>query len=285
MKAVSLIIAIVATATVSPAWHAVLSAAELQAYKSATLEPYPSNDGDSFRVDLEQRTCVIRLYFVDCPETAASSQADARRVREPTPYFGLAGAKQTVDYGRKARQFTARALAHPFTVYTAFANAPGRSKGGRYYAFVQTHDGRDLGTQLVAQGLARNYGLGRGTPGGVSRREKKLRLGDLEVAAMMKRAGVWQASDPDRIVELRAAQRREEAELERIQEEAGGILENRLNVNHATRQELQLLKGIGPVLAKRIIEARPFDAVDQLTRVKGIGPATLKKLRGRIVVE
>jgi competence protein ComEA len=54
-----------------------------------------------------------------------------------------------------------------------------------------------------------------------------------------------------------------------------------IDVNRATEGELTVLKGIGPVLAKNIVEYRrkngPFKNIEELTRVKGIG---LKKLEG-----
>ena len=57
-----------------------------------------------------------------------------------------------------------------------------------------------------------------------------------------------------------------------------------ININTATAAELELLPGIGPALAARIAEDRekkgPFKSVDDLDPVKGIGPETLRKLRG-----
>lgn len=52
-----------------------------------------------------------------------------------------------------------------------------------------------------------------------------------------------------------------------------------LDVNRATPAELELLPRIGPAMAQRIVEARPFASVDDLTRVRGIGPRTLETLR------
>ena len=62
----------------------------------------------------------------------------------------------------------------------------------------------------------------------------------------------------------------------------------RININTATSQELQTLRGIGPAMARRIIEYRQisgrFSTVDDLTNVKGIGEKTLEKLRDSITV-
>jgi competence protein ComEA len=56
----------------------------------------------------------------------------------------------------------------------------------------------------------------------------------------------------------------------------------RINVNSASAAELDLLPGIGPALAGRIIADReangPFRTLDDLDRVSGIGPKTVAKL-------
>lgn len=54
-------------------------------------------------------------------------------------------------------------------------------------------------------------------------------------------------------------------------------------LNRATAAELDLLPGIGPSLANAIVEYRqthgPFDTVDQLLDVPGIGPSKLAAIR------
>ena len=62
-----------------------------------------------------------------------------------------------------------------------------------------------------------------------------------------------------------------------------------VNINTANQTELESLPGIGPVKAKAILEYRKknggFKSVDELTRVDGIGPVTLKNARNDIVLD
>ncbi len=253
---------------------------------NARLVKDPVNDGDSFLVDAGETKNHVRLYFIDCPESSIASPSDAQRVREQTRYFGLTDASKTVQFGKKAKEFVQQALAEPFAVHTAYATAGGRSSRTRVYALVITSRGEDLAALLVINGLARNHGVGRKTPDGVLREEMYERLKDLESAAMLKRLGIWAVSDPDRIAELRATQRKEDAELKQLWQEAGGGQgpQKPIDLNTANIEELQTIKGIGPVLAERIVAGRPYKSVDQLEKIQGIGPKTLEKFRPYVFV-
>lgn len=59
-------------------------------------------------------------------------------------------------------------------------------------------------------------------------------------------------------------------------------------LNTAAAEELEMLPGIGPVLAERIVRYRqehgPFQSVDDLLQVEGIGEKTVEKLRDRVVL-
>lgn len=61
-----------------------------------------------------------------------------------------------------------------------------------------------------------------------------------------------------------------------------------VNINKATSEELQTIRGIGPVIAERIIKYRQdhgrFERVEDLDQVNGIGEAKLQKIRNEVTV-
>lgn len=264
-----------------------LLAGDLQSFTNATCIPSEANDGDSFMVSAGGETHHLRLYYVDCPESSVTAQYDARRVREQARYFGLPDAILAVDFGKQAADFVRLRLAEPFTVHTAFANAPGRSAIGRIYGFVTTADGDDLASLLVQSGLARAHGVGRLTPDGISQEEMRARYSDFEISAMLKRVGIWAESNPDRIAELRALERAEADALKALEHRLNEaqLESGTLNLNTATRQELQLIKGIGPVMAEKIVNGRPYQSIDDLRKVDGIGSKRFEQFSQYFVIE
>jgi len=67
------------------------------------------------------------------------------------------------------------------------------------------------------------------------------------------------------------------AEEEKIARES-----NKININTASADELIIIKGIGPVLAKEIIKNRPYDSISELKNVKGFGSSLYNKLHNKI---
>ena len=276
IKLISLLFVFVTTFGVS------LRAGELQKFSNVTLVDGAYYDGDSFRVNLGEREVTIRLYFVDCPETSVHQSTDARRVRSQRRYFALSSPRETVIYGRKAAEFTKKQLSRPFTVYTAFADAMGRSRGGRYYGFVEIADGGDLGQLLVKNGYARACGVSRGGPHGVPGSEIASMLRDMESMAMLGRRGIWKSTHADKLVELRAAERRDVNELKAISVEINAPEES-LDINKASLSDLETLPGIGVMTGRRIIAGRPYTNLNQLLGVPGITSNKLKRLRSYLM--
>jgi len=61
-----------------------------------------------------------------------------------------------------------------------------------------------------------------------------------------------------------------------------------VDLNRATRSELEAVQGIGPAKASAIVEYRlkhgPFRNVEALAEVKGFGKASVAKLKGVLTV-
>jgi DNA uptake protein ComE-like DNA-binding protein len=266
----------------------------------------PANDGDSFHASSGAREYIFRLYMVDAPETDEMNPA---RLVEQAKYFTIT-VPQAIEVGQAAKEFTREKLSEPFTVFTRMSDAMGHSRLERFYAFVQTKDG-DLGEQLVRNGLARNYGFKAVPPGIRNSRLEVEKLQQFEDEAKKERIGGWgvsaerlnvQAQKPASFsvfgaeknarartlhlantpsatrafrhsittvgpVEAKKSHAKEQIELGRI------------DINTATEKELRMIPGVGPVMASRIIAARPFNSADDLKKVNGIGDKKYATIR------
>jgi competence ComEA-like helix-hairpin-helix protein len=249
--------------------------------------PNPSNDGDSFHVRAGRKEYIFRLYFVDAAETESGL---SERTEEQAEYFGIT-LPLTLKVGEAAKEFTRRKLQQPFTVRTCRQDALGRSKRERFYAFVQVEK-KDLGEELVANGLARLHGTASQAPGLVSPEREWEELRRLEREAKTQKVGGWGANYGRLNAQIQAAPEKPENSFEAFFHPRRVVpapisaattpLDNsgaKLDVNAATESELDHLPGIGVVLAARIIAARPFKSADDLRHVKGIGAKTYEKIR------
>ena len=270
------------------------------AQDSEVIPSFPGNlaaetpwaDGDSFPVkisiDGKVEEISARLYFVDCPETVAESDNDATRLRSQARYFGVEAADDVLAIGKAATKRTRELLSRPFTVHTKFSNAMGRSRVKRIYVMITLHDNRDLAAVLVQEGLARAFGTSHRRPDGVEGSEYKSLLSDMEFGAAIKKQGIWAKSDVDKLVKMRAEVRREQMELSKFVR--GGAFsavtkENPVDINNASRDELKLLHGIGDGLSHQIVINRPYEKVEDLLKVKGMGETTVNRLRPYITVK
>jgi endonuclease YncB( thermonuclease family) len=149
---------------------------------------HKNNDGDSFHVRCGGEAFVLRLYFVDAPETNLTY---GERTREQAAHFG-ATLDETLKAGVKARLLVRDALNGPFNVTTRKAYAQGAAKDPRYYGMVHVK-GKGLDEMLVLAGLARVKGVSVNIPGGEKARAHSQRLLLLEEHAKQKRRGLWAA--------------------------------------------------------------------------------------------
>lgn len=144
---------------------------------------------------------------------------------------------------------------------------------GRYYGYVLADNGSEV--------IHVNYEMIKAGYGKFS--DYNYQVEDSVVAfrkavdyAKTNKLGMWQY--PDKVGTV-------------VQTSDAAYLENLfpLNINTATQKELEFLPTVGPGRAKIILEQRDkiggFKKVEELERIKGIGPATVEKLRPLLIFE
>jgi comEA protein len=68
-----------------------------------------------------------------------------------------------------------------------------------------------------------------------------------------------------------------------------GMDMQRIDINRADSEQLQLLPGIGPVIGKRIVDYRKangdFTKLEDIMQVQGIGPKTFQRIKDYLKVD
>lgn len=110
---------------------------------------------------------------------------------------------------------------------------------------------------------------------GIYQMASEARIGDIVVKA----GGLSEEADHEWIAKnLNQAERLKDGQKIYIpveggveKESGGGLGESRVNINTASQAELEGLNGIGPATAKKIIENRPYNNLDDLVEKKIMG--------------
>lgn len=55
-----------------------------------------------------------------------------------------------------------------------------------------------------------------------------------------------------------------------------------ISINQATLDQLDTLEGVGPALAQKIVDSRPYKSVNDLNNVSGIGESLFEKIKGKV---
>lgn len=160
--------------------------------------PNSNNDGDSFHVRFGSTNLVVRLNFVDAPESSLTFES---RVKDQAKYFGIT-VEDAVKVGKDASNFVRSKLeSNRFEVATRWQPAAGSAKDRRYYCFVHV-GGFDLAEMLVSNGLARVYGAK--TTDVETGRNVTDKLKALEADARAAKRGAWALAGTNTVVDALA---------------------------------------------------------------------------------
>ena len=73
-----------------------------------------------------------------------------------------------------------------------------------------------------------------------------------------------------------------------LAQKSSPVASEKVNLNSANAEQLQSLPGIGPAIAKNILDYRSkvgkFNKIEEIINVKGIGEKKFQKIKDRLVV-
>lgn len=101
-------------------------------------------------------------------------------------------------------------------------------------------------------------------------------------AAMQPSATKPSASQPSLTPSSPAASSRTYRNEQTINSDKPAV--DKVSLNQATQEQLEALPGIGPVKARAIIQARPFNNIEDVMKIRGIKEGTFVKIKDRIIL-
>jgi endonuclease YncB( thermonuclease family)/predicted flap endonuclease-1-like 5' DNA nuclease len=276
-----------------------------------------ANDGDSFHVSVAGKEYIFRLYFVDAPETSAEFRD---RVEEQAKYFGitveqnlqLGALAKTYMREKLSGPFLVRTcwedamgrsrMQRFFAFVQTNTGDLGEQLVENGLARFHRESGKPEGLSSATSELRKLNTLERKAKqekvGGWGANEGRIIVRAKEPESekgvdpfdkffhpeMTPETVISPALTSSSRATAPLSSTSPRASVEPIQsttpDSVSSIPETKLDINKASQAELENIPGIGPAIAQRIIEARPFKSADDLRNVKGIGAgARYEKIR------
>lgn len=287
--------------------------------KDCRLDADESNDADSFHIKVGRKEYIFRLYFVDAPETDSGFPDRVEEQGKyfgitPAQTLQLGALAKKFTKEKLAQPFTVRTCMQDALGrskkqrFYAFLET---NEGDLGELLVANGMARVHGTSANPDGLsspqrekrklqrlesaAKQQKVGAwGAPVGrmtarLAKQPAKSGPGSFDAFFHPERIAIAAASDPEVDLEavsaiptatpIVAAPAIAPKSTAVPLENAGAPTKAKLDPNTAKAEELMTIKGIGPILAGRIIEARPYKSADDLQKAKGIGPKLYERIR------
>jgi endonuclease YncB( thermonuclease family)/predicted flap endonuclease-1-like 5' DNA nuclease len=275
------------------------------------------NDGDSFHISVAGKEYIFRLYFVDAPETSAEFRD---RVEEQAKYFGstveqnleVGELAKTYTREKLSGPFLVRTcwedamgrsrIQRFFAFVQTNTGDLGEQLVENGLARFHRESGKPEGLSSAASELRKLNTLERKAKqekvGGWGANEGRMVVRAKQPESekgvdpfdkffhpeMTPETVMPSALPSSSLATVPLSSTLSHASVAPVQSTApdavSSIPETKLDVNRASQAELENIPGIGPAIAQRIIEARPFKSADDLHNVKGIGSgAKYEKVR------
>jgi endonuclease YncB( thermonuclease family)/predicted flap endonuclease-1-like 5' DNA nuclease len=267
-----------------------------------------TNDGDSFHISVAGKEYIFRLYFVDAPETSADFRD---RVEEQAKYFGItveqnlelgelakAYTREKLSGPFLVRTCWEDAMGRSrMQRFFAFVQTNTGDLGEQLVenglARFHRESGKPEGLSSAASELRKLNTLERKAKqekvGGWGANEERMAIRAKqpesekgvdpfdkffhpEMTPETVIPSALTSSSPATVPLSSTSSRASVAPIQSTTPDSvSSIPETKLDVNRASQAELENIPGIGPAIAQRIIDARPFKSADDLRNVKGIG--------------
>lgn len=190
----------------------------------------------------------------------------------------FAGRDTSDFYAAETAEFVANLLQGKKIRLTGPDGGVPRADRGAYIAYIEAkaEDGTiiHLNRKLIEEGYGQWMRFYSQHPDSVAAFQ------ELTTTAREAGVGYWQYED-------RIGERIPRVQVGRDADEAAVSFP--ININTADERTLQALSGVGPAISARIVEHRQehglFSDIDELENVRGIGPATMQRLRPYITVD
>jgi endonuclease YncB( thermonuclease family) len=286
--------------------------------ENCRLIPNPANDADSFHISVGSSEYIFRLYLVDAPETdaltpgrlveqskyfeitvpqvievgEAAKEFTRKKLSDPFTVFthmsdAMGRSKIERFYafvqtneGDLGEQLVRNGLAR---VYGAKAIPPGSSSLQPERQKLQQFEdeakqekiggwGINIGRLNVRAEISNTFTVFR-LPASATRGDNAIARDKVPRSPAMP---VLSEAPP---IAISATPRRAASVAGRNTPPSEAIPTVKFDINTATEKELKTIPSIGPVIAARIIAARPFNSADELKKVNGIGDKKYETIR------